>query len=153
MPEFQVEQARCIQYELAIRIAASPARVWKGLADQLSGWWLPDFQVLGADSIMSLEPRAGGRLFEQNGDNELLWFTVLSIAPGSALDLVGHITADYGGPATSLLTIRLSEERDGTLLTLRDCLYGHVSDAQVQSLSSGWTQLFNDGLKAFVERA
>ncbi len=35
---------------------ADQARVWRGLVDQLSTWWLPDFHMLGTDSIVVLEP-------------------------------------------------------------------------------------------------
>jgi uncharacterized protein YndB with AHSA1/START domain len=152
MPEFKSDPARCVQYELAISIAASPSRVWRGLVDQLSGWWLPDFHMLGSESLVTLEPRAGGRLYEQHGKTELLWYTVLAITPDSALDLVGQCSADYGGPSTSLLSIRLYAEQKGTRLTIRDSLYGHVTDSHAGSLATGWEQLFTEGLKAFVER-
>ncbi len=90
-------------YELQIEIAASTQRVWKALTGQLSAWWLPDFHILGPHSIVALEPRAGGRLFEQNGDRELLWYTVLSIAPAESLSLVGYCTPEFGGPLTTML--------------------------------------------------
>lgn len=152
MSDVKTMEARCVQYELAIKIEASKARVWRGLTDQLGAWWLPDFHMLGTDSLVTLEPQAGGRLYEQHGASELLWYTVLAITPGESLDLVGHCSADYGGPATTMLTIRLIEEAGGTRLTIRDSLYGHVTEGTANSLRSGWQQLFTDGLKAFVEK-
>lgn len=143
--------ARCAQYELSISIQASRPRVWRGLTDQLGSWWLPDFHMLGPDSLVTLEPRAGGRLYEQKGARELLWYTVLAISPEESLDLAGYCTADYGGPSTTMLSIRLVGEKAGTRLTIRDSLFGHVTDGQVESLSSGWTQLFTAGLKSFLE--
>ena len=153
MSELKTMEARCLQYELSIIIKAAKARVWRGLTDQIGSWWLPDFHMLGTDSLVTLEPRAGGRLYEQNGASELLWYTVLAIAPGESLDLVGHCSADYGGPATTMLSMRLVEEAGGTRLTIRDSLYGHVTEGTATSLRSGWNQLFTDGLKAFVERS
>ena len=49
------------------------------------------------------------------------------------------------------LTSLYSLELNGTLVTVTDALFGHVSDGQIESLRSGWKQLFGDGLKPFVE--
>ncbi len=152
MSDFKTSEVRCVQYELAITMEAGRARVWNGLTDQLTSWWLPDFHMLGPDSLITLEPRAGGRLYEQNGDAELLWYTVLAIDPGESLSLSGFCTAEFGGPSTSLLTVRLKDEGTATRLTFSDSLFGRVTDGHASSLRAGWAQLFTDGLKAFVER-
>lgn len=151
MPNFKVSDARCVQYQIDISINASRQRVWKGLTEQLSDWWLPDFHMLGPDSHVQLEPHAGGRLYEHNGAGELLWYTVLSITPEESLSLVGYCTAEFGGPSTTMLTIQLKADGQSTRLTITDSLFGQVSDGHASSLCAGWTQLFNDGLKAFVE--
>ena len=109
--------------------------------------------MLGPDSLVTLEPRAGGRLFEQNGDRELLWYTVLSIHPHESLNLVGHCTPDFGGPLTTMMTIRLAPDGDATTVTVTDALYGRLTEGTANSLQSGWKQLFGDGLKTFVETA
>ena len=146
-------EARCAQYEFSISIEAPRERVWQGLTDQLSDWWLPDFHMLGVDSIVRLELRAGGRLFEQNGDRHLLWYTVLAIDQNLSLDLVGYINAKFGGPATTMLNATLdAESPHRTILRISDSLYGRVSDGLVTSLNSGWQLLFSEGLKSFVER-
>lgn len=151
MPDHQELHVRAVQYELQVPIEASRERVWRGLTDQLNSWWLPDFHMLGADSTVTLELRAGGRLYEQQGDRELLWYTVLSVSPEESLNLVGYCTPEFGGPLTTMLSFRLHEEGNSTLLKVTDALYGHVKDGQDTSLESGWTTLFNDGLKAFLE--
>ncbi len=144
---------RCAQYEFSITIEASRERVWRGLTDQLSDWWLPDFHMLGEDSIVTLEPEAGGRLFEQSGDQHLLWYTVIAVQQNESIDLVGYISPKYGGPATTMLNATLNiESANRTALRISDSIYGRVSDGLVSSLSSGWQLLFSDGLKAFVER-
>ena len=104
MNDNQVFEARVVQYEFEVEMNAPPTRVWKALTDQLSSWWLPDFHMLGADSIVSLEPVPGGRLFEQCGDKGLLWYTVLAIAPNESLSLAGYCTAEFGGPCSTLLS-------------------------------------------------
>ena len=142
-------EVRCAQYEFSIVIEASHEQVWRGLTDQLDKWWLPDFHMLGTNSIVTLEPRAGGRLFEQNGDQHLLWYTVIAIQKSESLDLVGYINAKYGGPATTMLNVTLSvESANRTVLRISDSLYGQVTDGLVNSLSTGWQMLFTVGLKA-----
>ena len=145
-------EVRCAQYEFSIEVEATRERVWRGLTDQLSEWWLPDFHMLGIDSIVTLEPHAGGRLFEQNGDQHLLWYTVIAIQKNESLDLVGYINAKYGGPATSMLNATLTVESENrTVLKISDSLYGRVTDGLVSSLSTGWQMLFMDGLKGYIE--
>ncbi len=153
MPENPIwSEVRCAQYEFAITIHAPRERVWRGLTDQLGSWWLPDFRMLGTDSIVTLEPHAGGRLFEENGDQQLLWYTVLAMQTNESLDLVGYINAKFGGPATTMLNATLNADATNrTTLRISDSLYGRVTEALVNSLNSGWQLLFNDGLKSFVE--
>ncbi len=50
-----------------------------------------------------------------------------------------------------MLHLALVEQDGGTLLRIEDAIFGNVSDSYVSSQESGWTQLFRDGLKAFVE--
>lgn len=144
-------EARVVQYEFEVDIDAPPPRVWRALTDQLSTWWLPDFHVLGSDSIVTLEPVPGGRLFEQSGSKGLLWYTVLAVSTNESLSLAGHCTPDWGGPCTTLLTLKLTENKKGTRLTVSDALYGLVTEKQVESLRSGWQQMFDEGLRKFVE--
>ena len=151
MSDRQLEAARVARYELAISISANRERVWKALTGQLTSWWLPDFHMLGPDSLVTLEPHAGGRLYEQNGDQELLWYTVLSINPNESLSLVGYCTPEFGGPLTTMLAAHLQDRGESTILMISDGLYGLVTEGQIESLRNGWTELFNTGLKTFVE--
>lgn len=150
MPGMSCE-ARVVQYEFEIDIDAAPSRVWRALTDQLSSWWLPDFHVLGSDSLVTLEPFPGGRLFEQSGTKGLLWYTVLAVATDESLSLAGYCTPDWGGPCSTLLTLKLFARGKGTRLVVSDALYGRVEEKQVASLKSGWQQMFDEGLRKFVE--
>ncbi len=151
MTQKQFSEIRCVQYGFELSISASKSRVWRALTDQLSTWWLPTFHMLGEESEIYLEPRAGGRLYETNGKRELLWYNVALIDPDHLITLVGHCSPEYGGPSTSMLTVKLDEQSAQTILRVSDALYGRVSDGHVQSLESGWMQLFDEGLKRFAE--
>jgi hypothetical protein len=152
MTKHKITDARCVAYELSISMESSIDRVWKGLTDQLGSWWLPSFRMLGEDSLVTLEPKAGGRLYESQDDRELLWYTVLAIEPKRMLTMVGHLSPDFGGPVTSMLTLKLSGSGSQAHLTINDAIYGSISQGLVDSLESGWTELFGQGLKLFVER-
>lgn len=152
MNEVRVEGSQAARYEFEIEISAPRERVWKALTDQVTSWWLPDFQMLGPDSVVTLEPHAGGRLYEECGDASLLWYHVIAIDKGKSLSLAGFCTQDFGGPCTTLLCVKLEESRGITTVSLSDGLFGRVSEKQMRSLESGWMQLFRNGLKAFVEK-
>ena len=145
-------ETRAMKYELEIAIDAAPAAVWDALVNETNLWWLPDFHMGGPDSKVTLEPKAGGQLVEQvESGMSLLWYTVTACHPGESLELVGSLSPDFGGPSTSMLGIRLEEKPDGTtLFKVRDAVFGHVSDKSLESMSSGWTELFEKGLKAHV---
>lgn len=142
--------SRCAQYEFSIDFEANSQRVWRALTDQVGAWWLPHFHMLGEDSVVQLEPWAGGRLYERQGDRELLWYTVIAIDPGKSLELAGCCSAKYGGPATTMLALELSQSASGSRLLLSDSLFGRVTDGLVNSLTSGWLELFTLGLQKFV---
>jgi len=96
-------------------------------------------------------PLTGSLALEQCGDGGLLWYTVLAITPNESLSLAGYCTAEWGGPCTTLLTVKLAASGEKTRLTVTDALYGRVSDKQIASLSEGWQRLFGKGLREFVE--
>ncbi len=152
MPQVSITEASVASYEVSVTIQSSRARVWRGLTDQLNAWWLPDFHMLGTDSIVTLELKPGGRMYEESEGSGLLWYTVLSFEVEKSLDTVGFLTPQWGGPATSMLSFRLAADGDGTLLTMTDALSGHVSQKQIDSLHSGWTDLLSTGLKPYAEQ-
>lgn len=152
MPQVSITEAGVTSYEVSVSIQSSKDRVWRGLTDQLNAWWLPDFHMLGTDSIVTLELKPGGRMYEETEGGGLLWYTVLAFDVEKSLDVVGFCTPQWGGPATSMLSFRLADDGDGTLLTMTDALSGHVSQKQVDSLHSGWTDLLAKGLKPYLEQ-
>lgn len=144
--------AGVLRYELELPLAAPRARVWEALTAETDAWWLPSFRMMGEGSRVRFEARAGGTLVEERPDGgSLLWYQVLMCVPGSALHLVGHLGPDFGGPATTLLTLTLVDAGRGCTLRVTDALHGAVGPDLVRSLESGWRQLFGDGLRRFVE--
>ncbi len=141
-----------IRYELEIPIEASPEAVWDALTEHTNAWWLPDFHMVGADSEVSLNAEAGGQLIETKADGgSLLWYTVQMVVPGESLHLVGHLAPPWGGPATTMLQLGVRAYGDGALLVVSDAIFGQVDEKSAAAQQEGWTALFGDGLKRFVE--
>ena len=148
-----ISEARAAVYEIEVKIEAPRETVWKSLVDETNTWWLPDFHMAGAGSTVTLEARAGGHLIETHESGaSLLWFTVTNCVPGVQLDATGGLSPQYGGPATTMITLKLEEaEGGGTTLRLTDALFGRVPEETLRSLEEGWKLLFIDGLKKFAE--
>ena len=108
--------------------------------------------MVGEGSVVTFDAAAGGQLLESKQDGgSLLWYTVSMCTPGESLHLVGHLAPAFGGPATTMLHLALSERDGATVLSVEDALFGHISDENVANLEAGWGQLFGDGLKRHVE--
>ncbi len=146
--------AGAVTYELEIPIDAPRERVWQALTDETNAWWLPDFHMVDPDSTVTFDIQAGGHLVEHSADGgSLLWMTVHWARPKQfTLYLVGHIAPDWGGPATYNLKFALEETDVGCVLKVTDSHHGHIDDGNIRSLQEGWTTLFTDGLKQFIEQ-
>ena len=148
------EPAACHTYELEIAIDASRERVWKAIFEETNFWWLPDFHVVEAESTVTFDPSPGGRgLVEDTADGGgLLWYSVQMVLPDQfKVYLFGHIAPEWGGPATSNLRLSVEETESGCVLQVTDARHGYMDEAHIQSNQEGWTQLFTDGLKQYVE--
>ena len=154
--EFESRDCGVASYKLQIEIKATRERVWEALIEQTNAWWLPDFRMTGEGSIVTFNTYAGGGLVEQHeSGSSLLWYTVHWYRPDQfAVHLVGEIAPDWGGPSASHLKLSVVEcdnDREHAVFHLADAHYGHIDAANLKSLHAGWTQLFTDGLKRFVE--
>jgi DNA-binding transcriptional ArsR family regulator len=150
------QEARVTNVELEIGIDAPAAKVWRALCDDTTLWWRKDFYAAPGTKRMLLEAKLGGRLYEDAGDGAgLVWYTVTGLVPRRSLDLVGHLSAAFGGPAVSMLHLELDEHGHGdkrkTTLRLSDAILGPPADPKEKR--DGWLALFSDGLKRHVEAA
>jgi len=99
---------------------------------------------------MSFEPRLGAVLREEKGGQALAWYSVIAIDPLRSVDLIGHLAARFGGPATSMLHIEIAPGAgEGTaLLKLTDSVFGRIGPGLRASLTEGWQAIFGEGLVA-----
>ena len=80
---------RTLMVELEIPIEAKKEVVWDALVNDIGIWWRKDFSATGTDKMI-LEPRLGGRMYEDCGDGTgFTWYTVEGIMPNDSL-LIGN---------------------------------------------------------------
>ena len=140
-----------VQIEQSYEIEAKIARVWEALVKQTPKWWPRDFCTNPRARAFVIEPKVGGRAYEDWGKGEgQQWYQVIGVEGPRYLCMLGQLSARFGGPATTMLTLRLSEESGKTQLCLSDSTFGQVSDSMKQSTDNGWRVLF-EGFKNFVE--
>ena len=148
-----LEDCRIARHQMEFPLQVAPDRVWQALVDETAAWWPRDFYALPEPLGFRIEARAGGRAYEYAEDgSELLWFTVIQARQGKALEVVGHLTPEYGGPVTITLQLHLEGTAEGTLLRLSESLVGAVNEAMVVQLREGWQLLFGEGFTRYVER-
>ncbi|MEA3045064.1 MAG: hypothetical protein QOH47_2902 [Sphingomonadales bacterium] len=145
-------EAGVVDVALEWPVAASVQKVWDALFGAPGSWWPAEHRLFGPDSAMSFEPRLGAALREEKGGQGLVWYSVIAIDPLRSVDLIGHLAARFGGPATSMLHIELAPAaEDGTtLLKLTDSVFGRIGPALHASLGEGWQAIVGEGLVRHV---
>lgn len=139
--------------ELELVIQAPRERVWQAIVKEIGKWWRQDFYV-HENARFVLEAHPGGRLYEDAGNGAGgLWGSIMNIAPPAWLQWVGHLAPQYGGPAISIVDLRLEESKGATRLHLTDALFGCLQEEAQKQIQEGWRLLFEEGLKPFVERS
>jgi hypothetical protein len=103
----------------------------------------------GTPMPMTIEPWPGGRWFRDLGDgNGHFWGYVQAIKRPTLLEITGPLFMSYA--AVSNVQYRLSEVKDGTLITLRHTALGLVPDDHRAGLTAGWGQLL-EGVRKRAE--
>ena len=144
--------AGIVTLEMEIPIDAPRREVWRMLTDEVHRWWPRDFYASANPKGMKFDATLGGKLYEEAADGGgVVWYNVIAVTPGTSVDLAGHLTTAFGGPAQTLLRLGLREEDKRTVLELSDAVVGNVGDRTEATLEKGWRALFETGFKQFVE--
>jgi uncharacterized protein YndB with AHSA1/START domain len=139
------------ELKLEIPIAAPPARVWEALVGESAAWWPRSF--LSADTKgMVIEPKVGGRVFDDRGGGEgVMWYWVIGVESPHWILCSGFYGPPYGGPGTSYLRLALTPKgKNETLLEITDASFGHLAGCDNES---GWREIFEKNFAAYVKTA
>jgi DNA-binding transcriptional ArsR family regulator len=137
-----------------VRVEAPPGRVWHALTEEIGRWWPAGFFSSPKAKRMVLEPRVGGRFYEDWGEGDasgLLWYTVIGLETGRELRLSGELSPDWGGPAHLSTRWTLKPEGDGTLVRLEEVVYGRHGAGTPAKMTEGWNTILGEHMKPFVE--
>jgi uncharacterized protein YndB with AHSA1/START domain len=138
--------------ELEVKIDSSLERVWKAIVEETSEWWPREFFTSAGTKGFIIEPRLGGRVYEDwGGGAGLLWFTVIGLNPPTTLLLLGHLTPAFGGPAMSVLELALQSVGESVVLRVTETVSGRAEQSMEATLRDGWIAIFDAGLRVFVE--
>src|SRR3712207_2686141 len=99
-----------VEAKVEITMHAPQERVWQALVNETAHWWPKSFLTSERTKRFVIEPKLGGRVFEDYGGAEgATWYTVVGVDSPNSLALVGHMGPPFGGPLATLLRIALSE--------------------------------------------
>ena len=146
---------RTIHVEVLVQ--APLEHVWKTMVVETGEWWHKDFYTGPSPVGFHIEPKLGGRMYEDWGEGQgQIWGSVTGVRAPAFLQIVGDSSKAWGGPHRSVMTYELDEVDEGgkeptTRLRLEHSIFGHVSESTEESLAAGWKQLFEDCMKHYAE--
>lgn len=118
--------------ENAVEVPVNASVAWDALVDRVDRWWPKDHSWWGAESVLSIEPVAGGCFCEKSGTREALHMTVTFIDPEKTLRLVGGLGPLQGMGLQGAMEFRLAPGEgvtgDSTRITLRYRVGGYSPD-------------------------
>lgn len=141
-----------VEAKVELNIHAGQRGVWDALVNETTHWWPKSFWTSERTKRFVIEPRLGGRVFEDFGGGEgATWYSVAAIDSPHSLSLVGHLGPPFGGPLATLLRLALTPiSPNETKLEITDSAFGQVADCDTQD---GWRQIFDDNFRPYVEAA
>jgi uncharacterized protein YndB with AHSA1/START domain len=118
--------------ENAVQVPADGATAWRALVEDVDRWWPSDHTWWGADSTLSIEPRAGGCFCERLGEQQALHMLVTFVDPGKLLRLTGGLGPLQGMGLHGALEFRLQPTATGTRVTMFYRAGGYTPDDLVK---------------------
>ena len=135
-----------------VLIEAPIERVWRAMVVDTNEWWHREFFIGPDPKALLIEPRLGGRMYEDWGDGEgMIWGHVNMVRSPELLQIVGDCSKDFGGPSRHIMTWNLEQDGGTTRLRLEHSIHGHVTAQVEENTSAGWKRLFGECFKRYVE--
>lgn len=139
--------------KLNFTIQAKREVVWRGLTSDLGRWFPKDALAGPEGSLLRLELKPGGKMVEEWPDGGgLVWGEVTTIQPNTMLQMTGELFPDWGGPAYSFRTYKLSDDGESCRLEFEECSIGSLNESTLKSLEEGWVYLYGEQLRQWCEK-
>ena len=127
-----------LEVEQEVVVAAPREKVFEAVC-RMGEWWPHTFREGAA---VHLEPRVGGRFWEDWGDGDgALYATVTRIRRPELLTCNGPM--GMGTPVTGVWSLALSEADAGTLVRLSHHAVGPIDDETRTAYEHGWVEVFD----------
>jgi len=115
--------------ENRVQVPVEPMQAWKALVEDVDRWWPADHTWWGAESVLSIEPRAGGCFCERHGEQQALHMLVSFVDPGKLLRMTGGLGPLQGMGLSGALEFRLAPATGGgTTITMYYRAGGYTPD-------------------------
>ena len=115
--------------ENTVVVPVDATTAWSALVGEVDAWWPKDHSWWGADSRLSIEPRAGGCFCEISGDRQAQHMAVTFVEPGKLLRMTGGLGPLQGMGLHGALEFRLAPAGEGrTRITLWYRAGGYTPD-------------------------
>jgi uncharacterized protein YndB with AHSA1/START domain len=143
------ETVRAVRFEMEVTIDAPPTRVFDAFVHNVSDWWGAPYQMNKDLKSLTIEPKVGGRMWEDWGNGAgTMWGMVSTYDPGKLLKIRG---AFGWGNAMCLVSVKFEPAGKGTRVKLTQQGAGVYDDNVTEGFQVGWNDLLGTRLKAFVE--
>ena len=143
---------RTANVQLEVKIDAPAQRVWDAMVKETTHWWRKDFLTKESKGFY-IEPRIGGKMYEDRGDgNGLIWAEVIGVDAPNSIQMLGILSAEYGGPAHTIMKFAVEAAgENASIVKITDTIWGNLSESAGSTMHEGWTILFQQSLKEYVE--
>ena len=126
-----------LNVQTEIHVRASIETTFEALLEELSTSLVTE---ISGPMNMKLEAWPGGRWYRDLGNGDGHWWgNVQSIKRPTLLELSGPLFMSY--PVANNVLYRLSEEKDGTLITFHHTAMGLIIEEHRKGVTGGWAQI------------
>lgn len=140
-----------LSIELEVHVNAAPERVFDALTGDVSAWWGRPYVHSERARAVHVEPKVGGRCWEDWGGGEgALYATVTKVERPRLLRLDGPF--GMSGLCHSVVTYSLEAAAAGTLVKVSHSAAGEIDEEARRDYTMGWEDLLRTRFPAFVER-
>lgn len=148
--EAAVSELKAILIEQEFKFNAPVSNVFQAITENVADWWGAPYQLTPEPTSLLIEPKAGGRFFEEWEQGSALWGVVQSIRQDDHIVFEGS----FGmlGAINGVVTFIVEPADGGTLLKFSHRAIGEVTDDHKKSYAAGWQDLLGVRLKAFAEQ-
>lgn len=140
------------EVEVSCKINISIKKAWDAYVAETDQWWPKSMYTSPETKRFVFENKLGGMLYEDFGSGQgLVWGTIIGLTKPHQVLWKGTLSKDFGGPATTIETLKFKAEDKITEVTYRIDFVGVVDQKTRLSLKEGWQMILDKHYKPYCE--